>query len=85
MDLGAEDVIGCCLQVSIERFKADAIMPIRKQAIATITISRMTTCAGLFRLLAIRDGPAKALELLRKLVAVGEPQPTALHFQKVLA
>jgi len=40
---------------------------------------------GLVRLWAIRYGFAKALQLFRKLVVVGEPQPTPPHFQKVLA
>jgi len=50
-------------------------MPIRKQARATITISRMTTRARLFRLLAIRDALAKALALLRKSVAAATGAP----------
>ena len=46
-------------------------------------------CCGrhgdLVRLLRIGYGFAKALKLFRKLIAVREPQPTPLHFQKALA
>jgi hypothetical protein len=65
--------------------KAAAIIPIREQAAATITISRMTTTAHSVQHSAIGYGFAKVLQLFHKLVAVGEQKPATLHFQKILA